>query len=128
MDSCPPSRFRRRCGGPFAVPFSREPAPELQEPGGETATIAARVARGAGGPLSSEARRPLDGPLAGEHNACAPPDPYGSPRSLEKNQMRAKRRVLSIPVVIFLQLGLGMVSVPIAHANADPVTITQHAD
>ena len=42
--------------------------------------------------------------------------------------MRAKRRVLSIPVVICLQLGLGMVSVPIAHANADPVTITKHAD
>src|SRR5258708_9973537 len=42
--------------------------------------------------------------------------------------MGGKRRVLSIPVVICLQLGLGMVSVPIAHANADPVTITKHAD
>src|SRR5260370_20921900 len=42
--------------------------------------------------------------------------------------MRAKRRVLSIPVVICLQLGLGMVSVPIGQANADTVTITKHAD
>src|SRR5260370_15855071 len=42
--------------------------------------------------------------------------------------MRAKRRVLAIPVVICLQLALGMVAMRVAHANADPVTITKHAD
>lgn len=43
--------------------------------------------------------------------------------------MRAKTKVLSIPVVICLQLVLGVVSMPIAHANGpDPVTITKHAD
>lgn len=43
--------------------------------------------------------------------------------------MRAKTKVLSFPVVICLQLLLGVVSMPIAHANGpDPVTITKHAD
>jgi len=43
--------------------------------------------------------------------------------------MRAKTKVLSIAVVVCLQLLLGVMSMPIAHANGpDPVTITKHAD
>jgi len=43
--------------------------------------------------------------------------------------MRAKTRVLSISVAVCVQLLLGVVSMPIAHANSpDPVTITKHAD
>ena len=43
--------------------------------------------------------------------------------------MRAKTRVLSVSVVACMQLLLGTVAMPIAHANGrDPVTITKHAD
>src|SRR5258708_39553436 len=44
-----------------------------------------------------------------------------------ENQMRAKIRILSIPVVVCLQLALGVVSMPIAHASGT-VTVTKHAD
>ncbi len=43
--------------------------------------------------------------------------------------MRARTRVLSISSVVCLQVLLGVVSMPIAHASGpDPVTITQHSD
>jgi len=43
--------------------------------------------------------------------------------------MRPQTRLLTIPVVIGLQLLLGLVSTPVAQAKVpDPVTITKHAD
>src|SRR5258708_38889578 len=41
--------------------------------------------------------------------------------------MRAKTRILSIPVVVCLQLALGVVSMPTAQASGT-VTVTNHAD
>jgi hypothetical protein len=42
--------------------------------------------------------------------------------------MRAKKRGLSIAVLVCLQVLLGVVSMPVAHANPSPVTITKHAN
>ncbi|HEX9364297.1 MAG TPA: hypothetical protein VGA47_10990 [Candidatus Dormibacteraeota bacterium] len=42
--------------------------------------------------------------------------------------MRAKTKVLSMFAVLCLQVALGVVSMPIAHASPGPVTITKHAN